>query len=503
MDYEYEAPQELTRAEVQRRRREKKRKALDNKISVLSVLFFALTFIVITFFLLVFPRPTETQLENRKLAEMPKFSMKSLTKGTFTAGVKEHYDDTVPHRDSFKVAGDNIKNLFGFSTSSGANFTHGAKKVTEAMENGDSDPKETTEATEPTMAGAAGRRMTEATERGEEADQKDFRGIDAEGDWNNGQLTVYQDGHYRCMELFGGGVGGSYADALNYLHSTLGNKVTIYSMPCPLACEFYLPSNYADYSASQSDCFDKTAEKLDPGIISINVCPVLAKHTEENIYSRTDHHWQSLGAYYACRTFAETAGVPFADISKYEQGSKSGYVGTMYAFSRDANLKNDPEDFVYYKPTCDYLTYYYDQQFNYSFYDDLFWDDIEDSSSYYLMYIYGDSCVSKTVTNVRNGRKLLVIKDSYGNAEIPFYSSSFEEIYVVDMRYFERNLVTLIENMGITDVLFSCSSFSVVGGNADNLMNLMTQDPYSNLEDNAPDRSVPETTAPEETEETP
>ncbi len=59
---------------------------------------------------------------------------------------------------------------------------------------------------------------------------------------------------------------------------------------------------------------------------------------------------------------------------------------------------------------------------------------------------------------MKNGRKLLVIKDSFGNAEIPFYTSSFEQIYVLDVRYFERNLVNFIETTGVTDVLFTMSA---------------------------------------------
>ena len=43
------------------------------------------------------------------------------------------------------------------------------------------------------------------------------------------------------------------------------------------------------------------------GITSVDICPVLKQHTEENIYCRTDHHWQPLGAYYAAKTFAEAA----------------------------------------------------------------------------------------------------------------------------------------------------------------------------------------------------
>ena len=106
-----------------------------------------------------------------------------------------------------------------------------------------------------------------------------------------------------------------------------------------------------------------------------------------------------------------------------------------------------------------------------------------DVANSYLRYMGGDSYVVKVKTAVNNGRKLVVVKDSYGNAEIPFYTSSFEEIYVVDVRYFERNLVNFIKTVGATDVLFTMSAYSVVGDNADNIANLITQDSSSTIVD--------------------
>ena len=91
---------------------------------------------------------------------------------------------------------------------------------------------------------------------------------------------------------------------------------------------------------------------------------------------------------------------------------------------------------------------------------------------------------------MKNGRKLLVIKDSFGNAEIPFYTSSFEQIYVLDVRYFERNLVNFIETTGVTDVLFTMSAYSVVGDNADNIANLISQDADSTIIDEHPTGSA-------------
>ena len=210
----------------------------------------------------------------------------------------------------------------------------------------------------------------------------------------------------------------------------------------------------------------------------------MKKHTEEEIYLRTDHHSASLGAYYSCRTLAEAADVPFADLDEYTEGVNEGYVGTMYAYTQDSRILNDPEDFVYYVPKCKTHTYYYDQSFNYQMEDDLIVDtDVENS---YSMFIHGDMYAVKVTTEVDNDRRLLVVKDSFGDAQIPFLTSSFEEIYVVDQRYFECNLVNFIKEMDITDVVITSCSYSIVSDNADYITGLITQNPDGIISDDAP-----------------
>lgn len=324
---------------------------------------------------------------------------------------------------------------------------------------------------------------TKESSKEEEPDQKDYTKETAEGGFTDdgGMLVVKQDGHWRAMEMFGGGSGNTYVDSLNTLREKLDDSVKIYSMPAPLACEFYTPLNFSDNYVSAAECFADIAKRLDKDITSVDICSVLKKHTEEHIYSRTDHHWQPLGAYYAAKTFAEAANVPFDDISKYNKVTDKGYVGTLYTFSGDERLKNDPEEFTYYEPHCEFSTYYYNQQFEYQYEGNLLVPVDVDNS--YIRFLSGDDNVIKVKTNVNNSRKLLVIKDSFGNAEIPFYTSSFEEIYVIDMRYFERNLVNFINEMDITDVLFTMAAYSVVGGNADNIDTLITQDSNSNIID--------------------
>lgn len=62
-------------------------------------------------------------------------------------------------------------------------------------------------------------------------------------------------------------------------------------------------------------------------------------------------------------------------------------------------------------------------------------------------------------TDVKSGRSLLIIKDSYPNALVPCFTGSFEEIWTADMRYlkymrhFPRSISQVVRDYGITDEL--------------------------------------------------
>ncbi len=314
----------------------------------------------------------------------------------------------------------------------------------------------------------------------DEITNKNYREMDADYTVENGVVVVNQDGHYRAMELFGGGSGDAYVDSLNALRSQLDSSINIYSMIAPLSCEFYLPANYADYSAEQKEYFDDVAQRLDGGIRSIDLIDVLGKHTGEAIYCRTDHHWMPLGAYYAAQAFANAAGVDFKDLSTFTPQTINGFVGTMYAFTDgDINIKNDPEDFTYHISgnynECH--TDFYDTSFNFDYTGSYFKEVGDPQSNAYLTFFGGDEQIVKIRTNVSNGKKLLIVKDSYGNAEPGYLMNSFEEIYIVDMRYFNLNLIRFVKDLGITDVLFTMCTFSAFGQNSYKLPDLLTQSP--------------------------
>ncbi len=284
----------------------------------------------------------------------------------------------------------------------------------------------------------------------------------------NGYIAAkLEDGHWWGIPLYGGGSVSTYAGALNGFRQRLGDSVKVYSMAIPTSGEYYLPEKFAPYNASQQKAIDNINSRLD-GVIPVPVSQELKAHTGEHIYLRTDYHWSALGAYYAAKCFAETAGLPFADISTMERVDNDGYVGSMYAFTECSDLLADPETFTYYIPSSAYTATYYDTAFNSDGVYPLFRSKSEKAS--YSVFLGGDdNCIVKIKTDAGTGRRLVIFKDSYGNALIPFLLGSFDEITVCDMRYFRLEPIQFITESGATDLLFAASTFSTTGANADEL----------------------------------
>ncbi len=321
----------------------------------------------------------------------------------------------------------------------------------------------------------------------EDITNKNYRELDADYTIENGIIVVNQDGHYRAMELFGEGSGDAYVDSLNTLRSKLDSNIRIYSMIAPLASEFYLPANYSEYSSDQKAYIDDITSRLDSGITTVDVVTPLSRHTAEPIYCRTDHHWMPLGAYYASQALANSAGVEFNDLSTYEPVTIENFVGTMYAFTEgDIRIKNDPEDFTYYKSSNypNVKTDFYDTSFNYDYTGSYYKEVGDPQSNAYLTFFGGDEQIVKIRSDVKNGRKLLIVKDSYGNAVPGYLMQSFEEIYIIDMRYFNLNLVDFIQQLGITDVSFTMCIYSAFGENAYNLPDMISNNEGQTIVDN-------------------
>ncbi len=438
-------------------RRERRKKTL-NAIALSNIILVGAVLTGGFAYMTMLPHETKADDENRMLTKFPKFTAKTYANGQFTEGIADYFDDTVHNRANIKeFIADNLMPLKGRKYGNGDDgaelYGSGFEKKKALCVTTTSKPdiivtNETT-AVQPT------------TEPPTEEPAP------AEGELTNNILIVNKRG----ITLYGGGWGTEleYASYLNEYKERLGN-VNVYSMVLPTSSSFYLPDNYKDLAHSEKEDFDNIDGALQ-NVMSVDAYSALDKHKDEAIYSRTDHHWQPLGAYYAAQMFALTAGVPFADLSEYETVTLPGYVGTLYMYTQSATLLNNPEDFVYYKPKTPVTVTQYDTRFRNPVAANLLFDPSGMPNSGYYMVFGSDERIVHVNTECKNGRTLVIFKDSYGNALLPMLTSSFENIYLCDIRYFELNAIDFIRDVGATDLLFSMCSFSAVGINRNSIYN--------------------------------
>lgn len=187
------------------------------------------------------------------------------------------------------------------------------------------------------------------------------------------------------------------------------------------------------------------------------------------LYYRTDHHWTTDGAYVAYRQWAADNGFePYGrDYFQRETVSDSFY-GTNQSKAHGVSVKGDrivrygtpnDEDRAFQLTVWKDITKPEETETRSSFYDERFLK----TKDQYGYFLGGNDPQVRIQTPVRNGRRLLLIKDSYANCMVPFLALHYEEIYITDLRYSHGKLVIPQgADKNITDImlLYNVESFS-------------------------------------------
>lgn len=283
-----------------------------------------------------------------------------------------------------------------------------------------------------------------------------------------GKYIVFGQGRKAmAMALYSSGplTGINYAHTVNTYKQLLGDSVNVYCMPVPTSSEFYMPDIARKWNMSQMHTLNNIFSNLLESVKAVNIYHVMSQHASEKIYARTDHHWLPLGAFYAAQAFAKVANVDFAEMDQYECDTIRNFSGTLYKFSKCPRMRYASEDFIFYKPVnVKYDTYAIVYTINRKSGTilhssgpktvDFFRKYPDGSKGAYCTFIGGDSNNTWVKTDTNNGRRLLILKDSFGNALPSCLFYSFEEIHIVDCRYFNQNIVKYVHRNKITDVLF-------------------------------------------------
>lgn len=431
-------------------------------------------FLAATVILTTFPRPTYSEVEKRDLSQFPEWTLGKMADGSFTSAVSSWFSDSEPYRERLITLSMKIKDLERLVLTDDNVTFHAADDI---MGENVAEEDETMAVREDTL----GEYSNNVTNDGK------AKILHA------GIIIVGSGDNVRALMAYGGVKGGEkFAKMANTYKETFGDSVNIYAMVIPNAAEFYLPEKWKKHSKSQLATLKNIQELLSPEVKFVNVYNTLGNHADEPIYLRTDHHWAPLGGYYAAAEFAKDAHVEFKDLDSYERKVVHRYVGSMYGYSKDISIKEAPEDFVYYEPTgveytTDYITYIINEKYQITkvtgpTHERYFYKYRDGSGGAYCTFMGSDSRITHVSTSVDNGRKVMVIKDSFGNTIPGYLFYSFEDVYVVDNRYFHLNLEDYVREKGITDILLACSVFNAYGSSfGNNCLRILKQKPGSNV----------------------
>ena len=409
---------------------------------------------------------TESEMENRKLASKPKFSLSALWDGSYISELETYYSDTFPGREALLKANKVLNKFYYFSGSEEnamlvIDFDGDVAQGGEALKpvEPEADPVEPE-----TPAELPEQEEPETTEPVQEEepeinyDEMDFTTTD------NSIIILGTS----ALDIPTGSeeIIGRYSTAINNIQTALGNQVRMISLVTPNSGQFYSPTEFHTGSHDQKWMIDLCYSKMNVDVMTVDAYSVLEKHKKEDIYFRTDHHWTALGAYYAYTAFCETVGFEPVKLDQFRSGSYDGFVGSMYGYTsqypQSQVLKENPDTLVYYCPIEDtQAAFFANAQMDMA---QAYWIDVvntnlpDSEKNRYMCFLSGDHPVVR-ITSSADGETCLVLKDSYGNAFIPFLTSHYSEIYVIDPREFNADgkpsldLVSFVQEHEVEDVL--------------------------------------------------
>lgn len=276
----------------------------------------------------------------------------------------------------------------------------------------------------------------------------------SDGHYHNNIAAYYANAVLVCgdygVEYFDPDPTGSsaYAETVNKFAAKYPN-IHVTCLLTPKCCAYHSPADYDDPHDNIASFIKSTYGMMDSSVTTVDCMGLMDQHAGEYMFYRTDHHWTSLGAYYASVAYCQANGLTPWTLDSYDTVVRTGYTGSLYMYgNHPAELTANPDYSVARFPHVGYSMVYYRDGVQYN------GQAVNGSVSDYAgMFLCGDQPLTVITTNNKNGKTLLVFKESYGNAFVPYMIDYYERIVVVDIREDVGSVSGIISQYGVTDTL--------------------------------------------------
>lgn len=233
------------------------------------------------------------------------------------------------------------------------------------------------------------------------------------------------------------------------------NSVALYPEKLPLFASVY----------DQSQVLHQVKQGMTTRIGFIPVLDALRAEKHQYLYFRTDHHWTMRGAYFAYRQLAKALDIqPISHQEFDKEIVAQDFWGTYYSKANNRYLKSDAIEVWLPRNFVQVDVRFNDREGSFS---SLYFPEHLDTRDKYAYFLDGNHPLTTITTEAAGGGKLAVFKDSFAHALLPFLAQHYQEIHVIDLRFFDANLEEYLEENGIAEALFL---YSISGFASDNTL---------------------------------
>ena len=241
------------------------------------------------------------------------------------------------------------------------------------------------------------------------------------------------------------------------MQEKLGEQIITILVPSPAAiCKDKLPKYAVEYD---SDSKYEQGKEVIGTENWLDIRTLLEEEAEQKqIYFRTDHHWTMYGAYAGYKALMERLGQEIFPLEYFALQEKSNeFYGTLYSKSLDKNAI--PDTLLIPENIPSDLQIICDGEKRESIYD------MEKLSTKdkYAVFFGGNYGITQIANlNSKQEKTLIIIKDSFANCFIPMLIEHYQKIIMLDLRYYNESVLSLLSAEKEKDVLvlYEISNFA-------------------------------------------
>ncbi|MEG0614323.1 MAG: DHHW family protein [Oscillospiraceae bacterium] len=243
------------------------------------------------------------------------------------------------------------------------------------------------------------------------------------------------------------------------------NKIPTYVMLAPTSTGVYadeLPEISPQYD--QKKFINDVYAKFSNQIISLDIFNTMFSNRDQYIYYRNDHHWTSLGAYYAYSSTIKRMGYKAISLDKFDiEHASSEFKGTLYSKAVYDEIPADTIDIYSYADGTNVTEVLVNNGSETTSYPSLYFREYLEKKDKYSTFLGSNQPIITVKTNSVNGKKLLMFKDSYAHSYVPFLAQHYSEITLVDMRYINTAYADILEVSDYDQVMFLYNAATFAG----------------------------------------